>query len=954
MEKSAAGAENSVPSDDILITDVGSTTTKALLISVDDSGNSFFAGGVNVPTTVEKPAENVCIGISKALEELEKITGRSLTDSSGLPSVPYLTTSSAGGGLQMLVFGLTSVETGRIAEKTANNAGGVVLKTMSIDDGLQAVEKMLYIQSLHPDMIMLAGGTDGGAIAGVVRLAELLTLSDPEPKFKQHIRIPLVYCGNTEARSFVSEVLKDTFDIHIVENVRPTMDEMNMEPARKKVHSLFMENVMERAPGYSNLKELVISDILPTPAGVENVLRLYSDNTGENVILMDMGGATTDIFSHITGEYNRTVAANTGMSYSMANILAESGIKSVIKYLPGSFSKEDVRNYLYNKTVNPTYVPLESGEVLVEQAAAICGSETAWKQHLETCARIKKLGFLERLKKRNRKPFEETFVTSNDSNFNLSDIDMVIGAGGVVSNAKGLMAFRMLCEGFKPYGITCLAVDRSFRSPHLGVLSEIEPGKALNLFTQECLEKIGWVVAPFGRMQEGDTVLRVKNAIDDTMVNVQYGECLLLKNGGDLTFKTKKKTTLGRSDNSLCTELPVLVDCRGRGDNYHDIALSFSKENGFDWNNNSLKSRIEPECHSPVTGKWDIDYRLPYNGNILVKEGDRIEPGSVLGENRYDPPRIYILDLNKIPGYNRHLTPEEIKKGLLVKTGDKVKLNSALYEVNRKGLAGFSFTFRSPVRGRVSGIEENGMIILREIQDYDEKPHVIQVSKQLGIRSRHILGYLKKNTGDFVEAGQVIASDLSKGKASTVTSPTTGVIRKVDKKNGTVTVQYEIKPVKMKAHVSGTVSHIEKDRLVSIRGEGSRLQGVIGFGSTTSGILHEAEDLNNSALKEKSIVFSVKPINGAFLKRAAKAGLNGIVAPSISAEDWVKFNGAELGVAITGDEDIPFTMILTSGFGSFDMTEESAKFLKNSIGRNAGLSGRTQIRAGVTRPEIVI
>jgi len=76
--------------------------------------------------------------------------------------------------------------------------------------------------------------------------------------------------------------------------------------------------------------------------------------------------------------------------------------------------------------------------------------------------------------------------------------------------------------------------------------------------------------------------------------------------------------------------------------------------------------------------------------------------------------------------------------------------------------------------------------------------------------------------------------------------------------------------------------------------------------------------------------------------------------PSIPASDWVRFNGEELGVAITGDEDIPFTLILTSGFGSFEMDERCAEFLNGSIGKSVGISGRTQIRAGVTRPIVIV
>ena len=96
------------------------------------------------------------------------------------------------------------------------------------------------------------------------------------------------------------------------------------------------------------------------------------------------------------------------------------------------------------------------------------------------------------------------------------------------------------------------------------------------------------------------------------------------------------------------------------------------------------------------------------------------------------------------------------------------------------------------------------------------------------------------------------------------------------------------------------------------------------------------------------------PINLEFLKLASDAGVSGIIAPSIQASDWVRYNGEELEVAITDNEDIPFTLILTSGFGSFKMNEECTEFLENSISKYVGVSGRTQIRAGVTRPIVIV
>ena len=316
----------------LFITDIGRTTTKGLLLEAE--GDRFhFLDQIDTPTTVEKPEEDVRVGLSRLAEEIESKSGIELTGGDSLFSVPYLTTSSAGGGLQILVFGLSSVETGTVAQMTALGAGGVILKTFTVDDKISPVEKMRIMGEIHPDMILMAGGLDGGAIAPVVELAEILSLAHPSPKFRKGDRIPLVFCGNRDARGFVSRVLEGNFDIQIVPNVRPDMETLNTAPAQEEIHRLFMDNVMERAPGYAPLKREVESDILPTPAGVEKILREYAAGGEESIAMEDMGGATTDIFTLIRGEHHRTVSANIGMSYSLSNILADAGADAIMARL---------------------------------------------------------------------------------------------------------------------------------------------------------------------------------------------------------------------------------------------------------------------------------------------------------------------------------------------------------------------------------------------------------------------------------------------------------------------------------------------------------------------------------------------------------------------------------------------------------------------------------------------
>jgi uncharacterized protein (TIGR01319 family) len=942
----------------ILVTDVGSTTTKALLIA--RKGERYhFAGELEVPTTVEKPREDVKIGVLEAVKGVGEKTGTTLLKA-GKISVPYVTTSSAGGGLQILVFGLSAVETGRAAEMTAYGAGGVILRTFTIDDAIPAVDKMRLIRELHPDLILMAGGIDGGAIAGVVRLAELLSLADPEPKFRLSERIPLVFCGNVDARGFVKNVLEQNFELHITENIRPSMTELATEPAKRKVHELFMENVMERAPGYAGLKRWVAADIMPTPAGVENILRLYGDRAKQNVVMVDMGGATTDIFSNVAGEYRRTVAANIGMSYSISNILAEAGVNRIMRHLPEEYPEEEVRDYVSNKMLNPTYVPKHASERVVEQATAIEGINLAWNQHLEMNFQISRIGRLDarRLRKDVNK-FEELFYLDEERYFQLSDIDLIIGAGGVLSHAKRAEdVLWMLAEGFKPSGITRFAVDKGFKSPHLGVLAKLDSKVALELFRSQCLEEIGYVVAPVGKLHPKRLALTIKDAKGHKAYALRGGEFLYLPQGGDLEILLERglciRNNLERFE--LKTLLPVLFDCRGRDEPLLGVPLSRSGIAAFTPTEGAFKTEVRKAAAEISTGEYRIERRLPYEGEIFVKKGNKVKPDDVIGENRFGPPKLYIIDIQRAIGYDKKLDEKAFLAGIMVKVGDQVKLGQKIYKAKSAAPLSIPYYCQSPLRGKVTQIEASGkMIIMREIQDYDGKPHVVDVAKKLDIKPGHIKAYMKFQEGDFIEIDRIIAQKTHAGRFVMAKATSTGTLKKIDSDAGTVTIQYEIKPIQLKSFVKGKVSKVKENLAAEITGKGTMLYGIIGFGGEASGriaLLRNTNDLNYSHKERIAVAF--KPIDEGFLRRAAEIGVAGIVAPSIHNADWVRFWGEEIGVALTGDEQIPFVLILTEGFGSFEMNERYRSFFVKAESKTASLSGRTQIRAGVTRPTVIV
>ena len=175
----------------ILATDCGSTTTKAILI--EKRGTEFrLSTRGEAPTTVEAPFEDVTKGVLNSVMEVEELSGIKLLDGETIIKPKkgdkegtdiYISTSSAGGGLQMMVAGVVLTMSGESAARAALGAGAIVMDVIASNDGRLPHEKIERIRTLRPDMILLSGGIDGGTVSHVVELAELIAAADPKPRF---------------------------------------------------------------------------------------------------------------------------------------------------------------------------------------------------------------------------------------------------------------------------------------------------------------------------------------------------------------------------------------------------------------------------------------------------------------------------------------------------------------------------------------------------------------------------------------------------------------------------------------------------------------------------------------------------------------------------------------------------------------------------------------------------
>ncbi|MDD3966239.1 MAG: hypothetical protein WC372_07800 [Candidatus Neomarinimicrobiota bacterium] len=275
-------------------------------------------------------------------------------------------------------------------------------------------------------------------------------------------------------------------------------------------------------------------------------------------------------------------------------------------------------------------------------------------------------------------------------------------------------------------------------------------------------------------------------------------------------------------------------------------------------------------------------------------------------------------------------------------------------------------TRRLPLKGTVT-VEKGDQVDAEKVVATTDLPgNVVPVNLAniLNIDASEIMDILIKKPGDSIREGDLIAEThgifgLFKTKAL---SPASGTLEAVSGITGQAIIREAPIPVSVQAYIDGKVSGIIPDEGVEISTAASFIQGIFGIGGERRGTIKVltrdtktpiSEDMIDESCKGKVLVGGAFLSYKAFLK-AQKAGATGIVVGGFNYRDIKKIVGYDIGVAITGQEDINTTLIITEGFGDIHMAQQTFDLLRSHEGRMASINGATQIRAGVIRPEIII
>ena len=280
--------------------------------------------------------------------------------------------------------------------------------------------------------------------------------------------------------------------------------------------------------------------------------------------------------------------------------------------------------------------------------------------------------------------------------------------------------------------------------------------------------------------------------------------------------------------------------------------------------------------------------------------------------------------------------------------------------------AEFTRSRRLPIPGEVlvqAGAEvEPDTVVARALLPGNVS--IAHLSKTLGVAAADLPELMLVEEGAEVKQGQPIAR--SKGifglMKQTAVAPTTGVLESVSKVSGQAIFREPPIPVDSRAYIAGTVSHVEPGFGVDVTARGTMVQGIFGIGPETDGpVMIALDDPSKPLLPEH-----IKPghrnavvVGGSIarldtLKAAVAAGVRAVVTGGIDSADLEELLGYDLGVAITGNETVGLTLVVTEGFGGLTMARRTLKLLTAAKGLTASVSGATQIRAGVMRPDVLI
>jgi uncharacterized protein (TIGR01319 family) len=556
-----------VNTDSLLAVDVGTVTTRAALFDVVEGSYRFIASG-HSPTTAVAPYRDISEGVRQAIEKLEVVTGRKflgeayqliLPSSGGAGVDTFAATHSAGPAIKTAVVALLDDVSLESTQRLAHSTYARVVETFGLNDTRKPEEQIDSLINFNPDLILLAGGTDGGAARSVQRLIETVGLACyllPADK-----RPALLFAGNQGLADEVRRSLQPlTSALGISANLRPGIEVEDLQPAHNALVELYNHVRNTQMHGLDELNGWAGNTLLPTASAEGRIIRFLSTvyDSSKGVLGVDLGASAATVAAAFGGNLTLGVYPQLGLGEGLVNLLGYTRVEEIQKWIPLEIPAEAISDYLYQKSIHPASIPATPEDLAIEQAVA--------RQSLQVALNIAGKDYPKKVRRAaiGLTPY----------------FDPILAAGSVITRAPTLgQGLLLLLDAIQPVGITTVILDQNFLLPALGAAAIRNSILPIQILESGAFLGLATVVAPYVNARLGTPVLnaRLTNRNgNENRVEVKQGalEIMPLPVGqsGRLYLEPLNHAELGlgarppREDGIPVngTALGVVIDARGR------------------------------------------------------------------------------------------------------------------------------------------------------------------------------------------------------------------------------------------------------------------------------------------------------------------------------------------------------------------------------------------------------
>lgn len=546
-----------VDAESVLAIDIGSLNTRALLFDVVD-GQYHLISAATAPTTAGAPFRDISEGVHIALTRLQEITGRTLANSEAqliLPSQPdgagvdrLAITCSAGADLNILTMGLLSDVSVQSAQRLAGTTYGKLVETIGLNDRRRVDAQLDAIVQARPDIVIIAGGTEKGATRSVNKLVDLVMMACRI--LPKETRPKVLYCGNSAQAKRVKENLERETVVVVAPNIRPNIDIEDLSPAETVLAKMTAKLRTMQVGGLEALASLSSTQVLPSAFALGRMMRFSGDlsDISKATLGVDLGSNSTTLAMATTDNLQLSVFRALGMGTGLASALQQIRLDSITRWIPFDIPEGDVRDYLYQKSIYPSMIPMTRETLAIEQAMARQILRHATQRSLERWPGTEM-------------SFERVFISG----------------ATLAQAATPAQSLLMVLDGLQLVGINVLMLDPYGLSQALGAIAGMNTLLPAQIMESGSYANLATVLCPQSDARPGTAILRLKIVYEDqseARVEVKQGALvpLPIRNGqvAHLEVETMHGAVLDphlprlkrfRIVGGLCG---VVVDARGR------------------------------------------------------------------------------------------------------------------------------------------------------------------------------------------------------------------------------------------------------------------------------------------------------------------------------------------------------------------------------------------------------